>query len=97
MIAAGVPCAVFPVTWTVAEVVTVCPDMRHRKVYEPGPSVAVMCAVVAGPSVSISATTAPAALSRLTSPALLDWLVTVNVCGRWSRRTSPSRIRYWSP
>ena len=47
----------------------------------PGPSVAVMSAVVAGPSVSISATTAPAALTRLTSPALLDWLVTVNVCG----------------
>ena len=25
-IAAGVPSAAFPVTWTVAEVVTVCPD-----------------------------------------------------------------------
>ena len=40
---------------------------------------AVSWADVAGPSVSISPTTPPAALTRLISPAWPDWLRTVNV------------------
>ena len=79
--AAGVSCAVLPVTCTVAEVVTACPDIRQVNVYEPGPSVAVICAVVAGPRVSISATTPPLALTSVISPAWADLLCTVNVCG----------------
>ena len=46
----------------------------------PLPSVAVSAADVPGPIVSISPTTAPAALSRLISPASPELLATVNVC-----------------
>ena len=46
----------------------------------PVPRVAVSAADVPGPIVSISPTTAPAALSRLISPARPELLATVNVC-----------------
>src|SRR5580692_2128870 len=53
--------------------------MRHTNVYAPLARSALSGAVVPGPSVSISPTTAPAALSRLISPAMPELLATVNV------------------
>src|SRR5580693_5007912 len=53
--------------------------MRHTNVYVPLPRSALSGALVPGPSVSISPTTAPPASSRLISPAMPELLTTVNV------------------
>ena len=92
--ATGSVAAVSPLTVTGAEDIAAFPDMKHTIVYVSALNVTDSGALVAGPSVSISPTIPPLALSRLISPEAEEEFRTVRVCvpGRAAVKSRPQVV-----